>query len=58
MCIITLDYFHDVQCAIIVQVCIVKNHFQFVFLGKVFVEIFFSAFAFNLSFSIFCCHFK
>lgn len=40
MCIITLDYFHDVQCAIIVHVCIVKNHFQFVFLGKVFVEIF------------------
>lgn len=40
MCIITLDYFHDVQCAIIVHVCIVKNHFQFVFLGNVFVEIF------------------
>lgn len=40
MCIISLDYFHDVQCAIIVHVCIVKNHFQFVFLGKVFVEFF------------------
>lgn len=49
MCIITLDYCHDVQCAIIVHVCIgKKNHFQFVFLGKVFVEIFFSHFAFNL----------
>lgn len=41
MCIITLDYCHDVQCAIIVHVCIgEKNHFQFVFLGNVFVEIF------------------
>lgn len=53
MCIITLDYFHDVQCAIIVHVCIVKNHFQFVFLGKVFVEIFLV-----ILLLIYCCHFK
>lgn len=38
MYIIILDYFHDVQFAIIVHT---KNHFLFVFLGKVFVENFF-----------------
>lgn len=54
MCIITLDYCHDAQCAIIVHVCIgKKNHFQFVFLGKVFVEIFLV-----ILLLIYCCHFK
>lgn len=55
MYIIILDDFHDVQFAIIVHT---KNHFLFVFLGKVFVENFFCAFAFNLSFPNYCCYFK